>query len=421
MLRRFGVTAAVGVMIAYVVTIAFLPPVLSFFAPPRPAPESAGGDRLERLVIGLTRRVLARRWAVIGGGAVLLGLALFATTIVEVDTSLLDSFEEGDPAWDTTRLVEAQLDGIRPLEVILRAEGAATFEDPELVGGLDATADWLRAQPGVLRVTTASDYLHEVWALATADDAARADPLRTTGQIRGLATLLAERDPDPLRFYLSEDARTARVEVKMADVGAAAIMDVAADLDRRLARTFADHDVRAAMTGDAYTGSVGLVSVVDDLLDSLGLAVLIIFGTLTILFRSVRLGLLSIPPNGLPLLCTVGWMVVRGIPLNIATAIIFSISIGLAVDGTIHVLARFREERGRGRSVDDALLAAAGGTGRAIVVSSLTLVAGFSVLFFSSFVPVRYFGELIAVTVASCLVATLVLQPALLRVGAPRD
>jgi predicted RND superfamily exporter protein len=110
-------------------------------------------------------------------------------------------------------------------------------------------------------------------------------------------------------------------------------------------------------------------------------------------------------------------MVQREMPLNIATAIIFSVSLGLAVDGTIHVLARYREERRGGHSVDDALLRSAAGTGRAIVVSSVTLMLGFLVLLLSAFVPVRHFGELVAVTVASCLVATLVVQPALLKVG----
>ncbi len=98
--------------------------------------------------------------------------------------------------------------------------------------------------------------------------------------------------------------------------------------------------------------------------------------------------------------------------------IIFSISLGLAVDGTIHVLARFREEtRERGLRAHPALIRAARGTGRAIVISCATLMAGFAVLLFSSFVPVRRFGELIAVTVGATLFATLIVQPALLQIA----
>ena len=159
-------------------------------------------------------------------------------------------------------------------------------------------------------------------------------------------------------------------------------------------------------------------AVVDDLMGSLALALVIIVLILTLLFRSIRLGLLSIPPNLIPLVFTMAYMVWRDIPLNAATVIIFSISLGLAVDGTIHVLARFREEtRLNGLSTESALILAARGTGRAIVVSCVTLMAGFSVLLFSNFVPVQRFGELIAVTVGCTLFATLIVQPVLLKVA----
>jgi predicted RND superfamily exporter protein len=157
--------------------------------------------------------------------------------------------------------------------------------------------------------------------------------------------------------------------------------------------------------------------VVSDLLGSLLVAVVVIFLLLAFFFRSIRLGLLSIPPNLIPLVATMAYMVWREIPLNVSTVIIFSISLGLAVNGTIHVLARFREEMQRGIGREAALVQAARGTGRAIVISCVTLMAGFGVLLFSSFVPVRSFGELIAVTIGGCLVATLVVLPPLLRVA----
>ena len=140
---------------------------------------------------------------------------------------------------------------------------------------------------------------------------------------------------------------------------------------------------------------------------------------LVVLFGSWRLGLLSIPPNVIPLIGTMAWMAARGIQLNAATVIVFSISLGLAVDGSIHVLARYREEIASGIGRNAALIQATRHTGRAVVVSCVTLMLGFGVMLLSSFVPVRRFGELIAVTVGMCLISTLVVQPALLRVAAP--
>jgi hypothetical protein len=193
-------------------------------------------------------------------------------------------------------------------------------------------------------------------------------------------------------------------------------MALIGDLEAELGSIEERADV--TLTGEAFTGSVGTEAVVTDILRSLGIAIVIIFVVLSILFRSPRLGLLSIPPNIIPLIGAMAWMVLRGMPLNIATGVIFSISIGLAVDGTIHVLARFREEHRKGFGRNVALIRAARGTGRAIVVSCVTLMLGFGALLLSGFVPVRHFGELIAVTAGFCLISTVLVQPALLRVGA---
>jgi predicted RND superfamily exporter protein len=151
------------------------------------------------------------------------------------------------------------------------------------------------------------------------------------------------------------------------------------------------------------------------MLSSLGLAIVFIFVILTLLFRSLQLGLLSVPANVMPLVLTLAYMALTGEHLNTTTVIIFSVSIGLAVDDTIHMLARFREEVRDGHGVDEALLRTGRGAGRAIIVTSLMLVSGLSVILLSSFVPVRLFAELTAITIAGCIVGDLVLLPALLK------
>ncbi len=419
LLRRFAVVSALGVLLAYVVTVAFLPAALTVFRPPKVEPDETAlsGGWLERVAVRAAAAVIRRPWPVLFATAALLAASAWVGSRIEVDTRLLDQFDERDEVYHATRLMDAELDGVRPLEVLLASDQAGRFTDPELLAVVDEAAAWSEAREGVLRASSVPTYLKEVWYLLTEDPTARTAPLQSREQVDALVTLLDQRDPDPLDGYLSSDGRLLRLEVRMQDVGAQRTIAFIDELRERL-RERLPSDVSVTMTGEAYTGSVAVASVVDDLLGSLATAVVVIFAMLALLFRSLRLGLLSIPPNVIPLVCTLGWMVLRGISLNIATAIIFSVSLGLAVDGTIHVLARFREERASGRDVDAALLQAAGGTGRAIVVSSVTLMIGFAVLLLSEFVPVRHFGELIAVTVAGCLVSTLLVQPALLKLGA---
>ncbi len=420
MLRHFGVTSALGVMIAYVVTITFLPAVLTWVKAPTKK-ERRSGAILELSIMRMTAWVLRRPWQILGITALLLGLCGFAATNLVVDHALLDQFDEEDPVYQTTRLLEDKLGGVRPLEVSLRSDRELRFEDPEVLAAIDDVAEWARSQEEVLGTMSQTDIMRQTLRMLSPEGAPEV-PRQFGSQemVHALGELLQAKEDDrgdPLQSWVTDDRQHMRFEVKVRDVGAQATMRFIDRLDERLAEALPD-DVDVAYTGEAYDGSVGMDAVVGDLLGSLLTAVGIIFLLLALLFRSIRLGLLSIPPNIIPLVFTMAYMVARGIPLNAATVIIFSISLGLAVDGTIHVLARFREEtRERGLRAHPALIRAARGTGRAIVISCVTLMAGFAVLLFSSFVPVRRFGELIAVTVGATLFATLVVQPALLQIA----
>jgi predicted RND superfamily exporter protein len=131
------------------------------------------------------------------------------------------------------------------------------------------------------------------------------------------------------------------------------------------------------------------------------------------------MGLISVPPNLLPLIGTMAWMAMRDINLNTSTVLTFSIAIGLAVDDTIHMLARFREEYGRGHDVSESIRLSGRGSGRAVVITSVMLVSGLMVMLNSSFVPIKLFSELLTVTIAMCLVGDLLLLPALLKLFWP--
>jgi uncharacterized protein len=415
MLRHFGITAAIGVMIAYFVTIFFVPPLMISVAPPAARPRTAAARPLESAMVLLTARVLRNPWPIVVITlALLLGAAGVASRI-RVDHALLDQFSPNDPVYVSTQILESKLDGVRPLEIMVHAEDPSTLLDPEFIAGLEEVQAWAREKDEVIRTMSYSSILDQSLSLLANDPTVWAEPFKSPAQVKALADLFANRKPNPLLRYLSEDRTLARVQVMLRDAGAQKTIRFIDELERKLTERFGGSPVTFRFTGDAYTGSRVQQAVVSDLLTSLLAAVLIIFVLLSALFRSVRLGLLSIPPNLIPLVGTLAYMVARDVPLNMSTVIIFSISFGLAVDGSIHVLARYREESKRGRAPNAALLRAARGTGRANVVSYATLMCGFGILLLSSFVPVRHFGELIAVTVASCLVATVFLLPALLK------
>ncbi len=417
MLQHFGVIAGVGVLVAYVVTITLLPSALTLVRPPAVNQTSSVGW-LEKAVVAVTARILKRPWPVIVGAGLFFALAVFGATRLVVDVHLLDQFTPGDDVYETTVLLQKELEGMRPLEVFLQSDQPGRLRDPKVIAGVEKVAHWATGRPGVLATTSYADYLHSVEALLTADTATWKQPFRTAAQVGALEAVANSGKDKPLRAYLTKDGKRARLTISFADIGARATNHDIDLLEQQLAHNIDSlGGVRYQLLGSAYTGSRALDAVVTDLLYSLMGATVVIFVILTLLFRSLRLGLLSIPPNVIPIVGTMAYMAARGIALSTATVIIFAISIGLAVDGSIHVVMRFREETQRGLGRNAALIRSARGTGRAIIVTCATLVLGFSVLMMSSFVSVRQFGELIAVTVLVCTLSTIVVQSALLRVG----
>jgi predicted RND superfamily exporter protein len=419
-LRRFGVTAAIGVVIAYVVTVVLVPTLLSWLKAPPDTDGDPRRQKLEAFCGAIAAWVLPRRVRVLAASAVVFGLVGWGATRMVIDTHLLETFPVGTEVHSQVTLLQAELDGVLPYEVSITSRTQGRFDDPEFLNRVWAIEVWLRQQHGALSVTSYPDLLYDLWVAWTGDPSVRGRPFASEAQVAQLASLLEDARGGPLDPWVTFDRRHLRIGVKLADLGSRHGLELSEQVLAHIRAEFAGlEDVEVALTGDAYSGSLGLTALVGDMLGSLFSAFLLIFGFMALLFRSLRMGLISVPPNILPLLATMSWMAFRGIHLNTSTVITFSVALGLAVDDTIHMLARFREEQRAGATVDKAILASARGSGRAILITSIMLGAGLSVLLWSSFVPIRLFAELLGVTIANCLVADLVILPALLKVFWP--
>jgi len=148
--------------------------------------------------------------------------------------------------------------------------------------------------------------------------------------------------------------------------------------------------------------------------NSLGIALLVIFILLSAIFRSLKAGLLGIVPLSISVVVLFGLMGLIGIRLDVATALLSSVMIGVGVDYTIHFLWRYREERRQNRPATEAVITTITTTGRGIIFNAFSVIVGFSVLMISSFTPIRFFGVLVVVSILSCLVGALVILPAII-------
>ncbi|QDV53425.1 efflux RND transporter permease subunit [Gimesia fumaroli] len=160
-------------------------------------------------------------------------------------------------------------------------------------------------------------------------------------------------------------------------------------------------------------------SLLKDQLYSFLLAATSIWLIMSLAFRSLKLGLISMVPNLFPIIVVIGAMGWCGLTLNIGTAMIASVSMGLTTDSSIHFISSFLRKRTRGATTVDALRTTHHSVGRAIIYATSALVAGFSVLTLSHFIPLIYFGALVSVAMIGGVFGDLVLMPILLRMTYP--
>ena len=160
--------------------------------------------------------------------------------------------------------------------------------------------------------------------------------------------------------------------------------------------------------------------VVSGQIKSLMLAMVVVFVLLALIFKSGRAGFISVLPLSVAILVLFGLMGFFGITLDIATALISSIMIGVGIDYTIHFLWRFKEELARGLDHKEATLKTLTTTGRGIIINALSVIIGFMVLTLSNFAPLRFFGALVVISITTCLVCALILIPSIVVLVKPR-
>ena len=175
---------------------------------------------------------------------------------------------------------------------------------------------------------------------------------------------------------------------------------------------------RFDLTGDPVFYGRNLAQVTRDLMRSLALAAAIILAILWFVFRSWRIGALSVFPNAFPLAVTASLLyLVEGGGLELASVCSFTICLGIAVDDTIHFLTRFQHERLLTDDLEEAILRSVRGVGAALVTTTIVLVVGFGVVLTSEIPVNRLFAGMGVATIAAALLGDLVLLPAMMKLA----
>ncbi len=412
-IATFGIAAGLGALLAYPVVVGLVAAALARHDRRR-WPAVAGAAWLDRLVARAARLGMRRAGAVAAVTllAAMAGLPLALS--VRAETDLYRFFGPEHPLTRATRLAESELSGVATLEVYLEASSPDAFEAPARLAALRGLQRWLEAQPEVDRTVSAGELVEEMnWAFHGEDDAWR----RLPDSRKLVAQYLFIYDGRDLWEVLDRDLQRARVPMNLGIHGANAIGDFIARLERHLAESLPDGlHWRVAGLGRLFADQEDLL--VTGQLRSLAGALALVFMLMLLLWRSLRAAALCMLPNLAPVLLIFALMGALGVWLDMATAMIASVAIGIAVDDTIHVYEGYRRRRAAGRGVVLALARTYAQAGRAVTLTTVVLGSQFLLLGASAFVPTVEFGILSAAGLVAALLFDLLLLPALVVLAA---
>src|SRR5262245_53221898 len=376
-IRDFGLFTALGIMIGYGFTIVLTPLLLASLPDfPVGVIDRFEAGSIERGLSRVTRWVCEHRWpTAIGGGAIaMLSPAGIARTHVE--TVLIRSLRYARPLATATRFIDKHLTAVNSVEIVI---SGVSPSDPDAVAKVAHFEEAVRGLPDVRKATGLPDLFARInRALHGGDDgyARLPEGPDAAADLEEFVSHRPKHAPADLRRFLASDAGgdpTLRVIARVPALNTSSSQALFAQI-RHAADSAGLPNV--SLTGNFVVFSNMSTTLVHHQIQGLGVALILIVGVMTVQFRSIRLGLLCVIPNTLPILVVYGLMGWSGIALSVPTAMIASVALGTIVDNSIYLLARFREAFAQRADYLDAMITMVRASGRAGGDSTGTLAGG---------------------------------------------
>lgn len=416
--QQLGILASAGIVYALAASLLFIPAVISLFPKAKPVIRASNERKkkpfLERLLLFFSNSVSSKPKAILAGAllfAVIISSGIF---FIVIETDPNDYFPKSHPIVYAAELVNDNLGGSQNISVVYKGD----IKDPGIMKKIDKMEKDLDKIPEVGLTTSIARVVRQMSRALFDEGEANYDRIPDSREAVAQYFELYSMSGDPEDFEKFVD-----FPYEHAMVTARLNTTSTPKLNRLV------HSVNAMVEGDEdvdFVGGFGVVlselahSVVNGQMLSLAIAVVLIGLLLMILFRSVVAGLIATIPLGVSIVTLFGLMGILSIELNVAVAMLSSIMIGVGVDYTIHFLWRYREERRQGLEGKESVRKTLTTTGRGIVFNAFSVIIGFVVLMASGFMPVRFFGFLVVVSILSCLIGALVLVPSLCLVVKPK-
>ncbi|MFT4753343.1 MAG: putative RND superfamily exporter protein [Salibacteraceae bacterium] len=413
--RDFGLYTAIGVILAFILTFLILPPVLYLLPLPKRATinsETLFWDRIMRNIFALN---IKHPRAILAVSVLILVVSFIGISKVDVNNFLLEDLSASDPMRANFEYFEEHYSGARPFEVVVSSQDSSEILSLQHVLALDSIESVMKSKFGIQGFMSLNAVVKNLQRANFGGAIEEYRLPRNEKEWEKIEVQLKKlRKQDKLIMILNASGNTTRISGKVKDFGGLVFSTKYKENEKLLAPLLDENGLNLRYTGMAFLIDRNNETLASSLMWGLILAfgaVAIIMG---LIFKSVRMVLITFLPNVVPLLVVGGFMGWAGIDLKVSTSIIFTIAFGIAVDDTIHYVSKLKMELDKGRSMLYALKRASISTGKAIVLTSLILVSGFFALIFSDFTSTYYIGLLVSITLLFAVLADLFLLPVLI-------
>jgi predicted RND superfamily exporter protein len=412
-ISNFGIYTSLGVMMAFLISYAMLPAGLYLCPKPGISSPMNKNDfwtpKLHRVFMWILRKRRRILW-----GSVVFTLGCVAiTSQINVNNFMLEDLDNDHFLKQEFRFVEEKFSGARPFEMAITFDQKDEIWKPETMRQLDLMDQHLRNEYGVGNLMSLPVLVKSIHKSMNGGQMSFYSIPESQEELDQIKELTSRKDFAKIfKLIINEEEKTARFSGKTGDLGRAHFDSKNENL-QQFYTSLGANQWQYKVTGTAHLIDYNNSYLVENMLLDIMLSILSVALLVGMLFYSWRIALLSLIPNVIPLIGLSAFMVISGIDIKISTSIIFSIAFGIAVDDTIHFMGKLKLLQNRGYSKNYAVKRTFISTGKAIIMTTLILCAGFVSLIFSSFMGTFYVGMLVTITLIIALVGDLLLTSVL--------
>ncbi|WP_298761391.1 efflux RND transporter permease subunit [uncultured Psychroserpens sp.] len=418
LLKEFGIVASLSILAIFILCLLVIPIIYTFL----PYPKDRHLEHLNKRWIGgfvnwIERMVREQKIAIYVTSLVLIIASIIGIYKIEISGSLIEDMPKEKAFFKDIRFFEEEFDGIMPLEIMIdtkRKKGVMKLSTLKKMEKLEDLIDEIPELSRPISVVSLVKYSKQAYYNGNP----KYYQLPTSQENSFILSYAknSSSDVDLLKNFVDSTGQYARITTFMKDIGTDKMERIQEDLQTKIDKTFQPKDrYDVIMTGKALVFQKGTKYLVKNLAISLSLAILLISIFMAYMFRSVRMIIVSLIPNVLPLVITAGLMGYLGVPIKPSTILVFSIAFGISVDDTIHFLAKYRQElQANHWKIRKSVYRALRETGVSMFYTSIVLFFGFIVFTTSSFGGTVALGALVSATLLFAMLSNLLLLPSLL-------